>query len=201
MRITILILILIFAFKSAFCQIPVTDAAANATLSGLNAQISLLNTKTTSNQIANKAEFVQQTSTLINTLNHLKEVKKRLQKVNALLSNVIYYKELVETQLKLIDQQMDYISEVKKDGNITALELSTISSIFSDMLARTQGLLSFATQILTDAKYEMNDYERLEQLKKISDEMSAIFSEFHMAKQSFQYIRKKKDLVSILENW
>ncbi|NLT49444.1 MAG: hypothetical protein GXX85_00830 [Ignavibacteria bacterium] len=180
--------------KLSNAQFVVEDPSLIALMTQLNAQV-------TTNQLTNQVEFVEQTTTLAKTLEHMKEVKKKLQQVNSLLNEAIYYKDLVKTQLRIVKYQMDYIENIKADKKVTVKELATVSEIFTSMLSRTQSLLSFATDLLTDSKYEMSDSDRLGQLKKISEEMTGIFNELNMTINSFNYVRKQKDLVDILENW
>lgn len=194
MKQIILIIGLILMANIGYSQFVVEDPTVAALMGELNMQV-------TTNQLSNQAEFVQQTTTLAKTLEHMKEVKERLQQVNKIINQAIYYKDAVKYQLMILNYQIDYMKNIKQDKKVTAKELATVSEIFGDMLKRSEKLLSFATDILTDTKYEMSDAERLQQLKAINEQMTAILNELHIAIVGFDYVRKEKDLVSILENW
>lgn len=190
----ILVFVIVCLPVFSYSQFIVEDPAL-ATL------VTTLNSKSSLYQVKNQAEFVAQTSTLKETLTFMKETRDKLKKVNALLSQVIYYKDLIKTQLTIIDYQIDYISDIKDDDKIKPEELKAINDMFGDMLRRSEGLLKLAGELLRDEKYEMSDADRLENLKKINDEMSSIFSEMVGVTQKYDYLRKERQMIQILDKW
>jgi hypothetical protein len=192
-KLILVILILLSVFRG-FSQIPVTDAATAALVEQIAMQDNI-------SQFSNYAEYAQQTSTLQSTLDMIKETRELLSEVSAVVQQVIYYKDIIQTQLTIISYEIDYITDLKNDPNITTSELSTASSMFGDILVRSESLLDLALSLVTSGEEDMESSARIQLLKEIADEMSGLFLDMTIIQYEFEYISKDRALEQILLNW
>jgi hypothetical protein len=188
------VLLVLFFPLCCFGQFVVEDPEVSALLGELNTMV-------TTNQVQNSTEFVQQTATLKSTLEFMKETNEKLKKVNEYFNDIIYYTELVEKQLRILKSQIEYIAQLKKDGNITTEEIQQVNEIFGDLLKKSEKLLDLASSLLKDGKMEMNDHDRLEMIQQINEQMTDILCQVNITKRNFEYITKERELVNQLKNW
>jgi hypothetical protein len=177
-----------------FGQFVVEDPAVAELMANLNIMI-------TENQVQNSAEFAQQTTTLKNTLDFMKETNEKLKKINEKLQNVIYYTDLVKKQLQILQAQMEYIASLKKDGHITAEEIKTVNDIFGELLKKSEQLLDIASNTLKDDVYNMSDFERIQLIKDINEQMSDILCEVMTTERNFYYLKRDRELEGFFKNW
>lgn len=188
-----LLIYLLFSIP-VFSQIPVTDAAANVTLEALTMQESVI-------QISNYTEYAQQTSTLATTLETIKEMRDVLSEISSVVSEVVYYKDIIATQLNIIKYEIDYITTLREDGSITTTELSNATAMLGDILIRSEDLLSLATDIISQGDVDMESSDRIQLLKEISIEMSGLFMDMTLIMNKMTYVSKDRTLNKILKGW
>lgn len=163
--------------------------------------ITELNLLMTTNQLQNLSEFTQQTSTLKETLTYIKEANEKLKKINEKLNDIIYYKNLVKTQLNIIKCQVEYIAKLRSDDRITAQEIQAVNDIFGQWLKKSEDLLEYATNTITDDVYEMGDAQRLNTMKEVNDEMTDILCQVNTTQRNFDYISRERELENAFKNW
>ena len=190
-------LLVFIIFLSPLClmgQIPVTDGASLAALEQLNAQFSV-------GQFQNKAEFIQQTAALKNTLQFMKDTKEKLSKINAKISTIIQFNEMLKTQIEIIKRQSDYINKISNDNKLTAKEVQAVNARFASILRRTERLLNLGKELFTNDSYEMNDAERINAILEVSNGLDSLLMEVVTLESRTEYLRKERSLEYILRGW
>lgn len=177
-----------------FSQIPVTDAVTAALVEQIALQDNI-------NQFSNYTEYSQTTATLQSTLESIKDIRAAVQEVSAIVTEVVYYKDIINTNLTIISYEIEYITELREDGNISTEELSTASSMFGDILIRSEQLMQLAVDLITGGSVEMENSDRIVLLKEISDEMSGLFMDMTLIKYKLDYVAKDRYLQKVLKGW
>jgi len=190
----ITIFLALFSFYNSYGQWVVEDPAVAGLMTELNVMV-------TSNQVENSTEFVQQTSTLKETLDFIKQVNEKVKKINNKINNVIYYKDLIETQLKIIKYQIEYIAALKEDDKITVEEIQVVNEIFGQLLTKSEKLLELAANTLKDDHFEMDDWQRLDILKDINGQMTDILCQVNITQRNFYYLSRDRDLMNTFKSW
>jgi len=190
----ITIFLALFSFYNSYGQWVVEDPAVAGLMTELNVMV-------TSNQVENSTEFVQQTSTLKETLDFIKQVNEKVKKINNKINNVIYYKDLIETQLKIIKYQIEYIAALKEDDKITVEEIQVVNEIFGKLLTKSEKLLELAANTLKDDFFEMDDWQRLDILKDINEQLTDILCQVNITQRNFYYLSRDRELFDTFKNW
>jgi hypothetical protein len=190
----LIVFLMLFFFYRSNGQAVVEDPVLAELMTQLNVMV-------TTNQVENSTEFVQQTTTLKNTLDFMKNVDEKLKKINKKINDVIYYKNLIETQLKIIRNQIEYIAHLKEDDKITVEEIEAVNRIFGQLLTKSEKLLELASNTLKEDHFEMDDWQRLDILKDINEEMTDILCQVDVTQRNFYYLSRDRELQDAFKNW
>jgi hypothetical protein len=177
-----------------FAQIPVTDALAVAALEQIALQDEIM-------QFSNYTEYMDQSSSLYQTLQVIKDAREILSKISSVVTQVVWYEDIITVQLTIISSEIDYIKALNDDENITFDELSIASTMFGDILTRSETLLSMALDLVTQGDVEMESSQRIQLLKEIADEMSGLFTQMLILNHNYTYLSRERELNNILNNW
>lgn len=148
--------ILFFSTIRLLAQIPVTDAASNAT------------------QMQSLAQIIQQVSVLNEQKNKLDESLDFMRKVNSKISQAQSIRYIIERQKRLSEQCVEII----KSPNLSSSTLLTLTSSVESISSNNRRLLELTNTVLSiDAK--MNDAERLAALQNIEDRIKEDEKKIH----------------------
>ena len=170
---TCLALLLFGVFASrADAQIPVTDLAANANLQLINSQL-ITNNSAQMGQLASTATNVASTaSTVANTLTILRAIEDKLLQINAILTTVIYIKNIVAREKEILRMQREITSNMQKMGRITPEELQVMNNSLLVAVKTTESFILLANDLLTTSVLRMGDDSRLSQFLSIDHQLA-----------------------------
>lgn len=183
-KIILLLVILINGF--AYCQIPVTDAAANANLVYLNTQIATLNSNLATLNSTASSQKVEAVNTQKNTLDQLglsKDQENLLFKVPGYLKQGMEIKNILKKESQVI-QSISQINSSLNNTGISGEERSNIMSQAYTLLQSTGQIVDMAVNILSDNSYRMETGERRNYLKDIDNTLSSILGMVNSLKGS-----------------
>lgn len=166
-----LLLFGVFA-SSADAQVPVTDVAANANLQLINSQL-IANNSAQMGQLASTATNVASTaSTVANTLTILRAIEDKLLQINAILTTVIYIKNIVAREKEILRMQKEITSNMQKMGRITPEELQVMNNSLLVAVKTTESFILLANDLLTTSVLRMGDDSRLSQFFSIDHQLA-----------------------------
>lgn len=164
------------------------DPVADATLQMINAHVTA-QTAINSNQLSqlttNTASATSTATTVSNTLAYLKEIEKKLQTVNAVLTTVVYVTNITTMEKDILKMQSEIASNTKKMNYLTPAELQIINQNLLVVLTTSEGLIKLTNDLLTNKTYRMGDDSRLSHFFSIKEQL-AIQQNF-MRATYFQY--------------
>ena len=153
-------------------QIPVTDVAANANLQLINSQL-IANNSAQMGQLASTATNVASTaSTVANTLTILRAIEDKLLQINAILTTVIYIKNIVAREKEILRMQKEITSNMQKMGRITPEELQVMNNSLLVAVKTTESFILLANDLLTTSFLRMGDDSRLSQFLSIDHQLA-----------------------------
>jgi hypothetical protein len=151
------------------------DPVADALLQMINAQVTA-QTSQNSSQLAQLATTSTQATatanTVANTLKHLQDIEKTLQTVNAVLTTVVYVKNITTREKEILKMQSEIASNVQKMKNITLEELQTLNNNLLVALKTTESFISLTNDLLKDKTFRMGDDSRLSQFFSIDEQLA-----------------------------
>jgi hypothetical protein len=153
-------------------QIPVTDVAANANLQLINSQL-IANNSAQMGQLASTATNVASTaSTVANTLTILRAIEDKLLQINAILTTVIYIKNIVAREKEILRMQKEITSNMQKMGRITPEELQVMNNSLLVAVKTTESFILLVNDLLTTSVLRMGDDSRLSQFLSIDHQLA-----------------------------
>ena len=172
MKNLVLLSMLLIGFQG-LAQIPVTDAAAGAQLSALNAQITSGNmtlSELVAIQTSAKGEAV---NTQTNTLNTLKQAEKMyglLTKINDAISTAKLVEEIWDTSKNLIQLTFD-VQRIVNGSNLDNDVKRDVINTGIDLLNRAEALLDIVNKVLGSGILKGDDMQRLDMLMEIKRDL------------------------------
>ncbi|WP_163176072.1 hypothetical protein [Bacteroides sp. 51] len=149
------------AINMVYAQIPVTDVAQNTT--------------TVTNQIINGTTFANQLVQLRQQAEILTTTLKYVQEVASVVRDAAYAKNLIERQVRIVDNCQNLIERADKLDARLVLQLER--NVMSFLSANTS-LVTLITSTLT-TRFKMNDSERLGNLMRLQAEQMALLRDLN----------------------
>ena len=173
------LLSLLLVSLNSFAQIPVTDAAAGASLSFVNAQITTGNmtlAELLAIQTASKAEAVQTTSNTLNTLREAEKMYEIVDKVNSAVKSAKVVYEIYEVSKDMIQLTFDIqrvVNSSKLDGDLK----KTIINTGTDLLNRAEAMIEIVNSVIGSGIMKGDDMQRMEILMDIKEKLDKQYTE------------------------
>lgn len=124
--------------------------------------------------------------------NHLRDVSPTVRKYGRIT-------EMIALQIKMVAGYKKFYDQFKQSGVFSNRELDYLYQVFSSLLSQVAEDIEELTTILTDAKLEMADKERLERIDKIHqstlDKYEFLFS--FLRDTDLQAKQRKKELEDV----
>lgn len=172
-----LVFSLLLCSAMAFGQIPVTDAAANANLVLVQANISTGNmtlSELLAIQSAAKGEAVQTTTNTMNTLKETQKMREMFEKINSAVSSSKLVDNIWDKSKAIIQLTFDIQRALHKTDKIGGENKKSFINMSTDMMNETQPILEIANQVLSSGILNANDMERINVLMDIDNQLDEI---------------------------
>jgi|TARA_B100000949_G_scaffold44246_1_gene37943 hypothetical protein len=170
---------MVLAGLAGHAQIPVTDAAAGASLTAINAQITTGNMtlqELVSIQTAAKGEAV---NTQTNTLNTLKQAEKMYEiytKINNAITTAKLVDEIWDTSKNMIQLTFD-VHRIVNSSNLDGDVKRTLINTGTDLLNRAEALLEIVNKILESGTLKGDDMDRINALMDIKEQLDKQYTD------------------------
>ncbi len=130
----------------------------------------------------------------------MKEVKDLVGKVSRAVRGFHMMENIIQNQIKVLDNSAKYYDYLKETGEFTPDELSIILYNFTRILSATESTLALSNDIIKEGIFNMNDAERIQALRKTNDDILAARNDMNRLYRDYQVIAEKRTIVRIFGN-
>ena len=176
--------LVVFPLQKTRAQIPISEiikAAVKKVIIAVDLRIQRLQNKTIWLQNAQKTVENQLQKLKLEEISEWVERQRslyagyyaELREVKSALINVGGVKDIIQTQLQIIDEYNEAGARFRKDPQLTLDEVSYMAKVLSGILEQSAKSLDALYLIITSDQSEMSDGKRLNQMKAVGKNMDA----------------------------
>lgn len=133
-------------------------------------------------------EAGKQTAEMLKMVNHLKEVKEKIEKVNNAVKQYRAVREITRNNQQLLDMVRRDLREVLNSPYIEPHEIDAVSGAFNSIIENSLDNLEFMGQVLSNDFLNMSDGERLQVLEAQREESEKMVADIQLKNKRYRMI-------------
>ena len=144
-------------------------------------------------------ESGKQTAEMLKMVDHLKNAKEKIEKVNNAVKQYQAVREITRNNEALFDMVNIDLREILNSPYIEPHEIDAVSDAFNSIIENSLENLEFMGQVLSNDFLNMNDAERLEVLEAQREESKKMVADINLKNKRYRTIisfRKMQDLIN-----
>ena len=144
-------------------------------------------------------ESGKQTAEMLKMVDHLKNAKEKIEKVNNAVKQYQAVREITRNNEALFDMVNSDLREILNSPYIEPHEIDAVSDAFNSIIDNSLENLEFMGQVLSNDFLNMNDAERLEVLEVQREESKKMVADINLKNKRYSTIisfRKMQDLIN-----
>jgi len=147
-------------------------------------------------------ESAKQTAELLKMVEHLKEAKEKLEKVNNAVRQYRAVRDITQDNQRLVELVRSDLRDILNSPYIEAGEVETISNNFNTVIENSLNQLEFMDQVLSNDFLNMTDAERLEILEGHREQTRQMLTDIQLKKRRYNLVisfREMQDRINSRE--
>ncbi|GMN11339.1 hypothetical protein MTsPCn9_10540 [Croceitalea sp. MTPC9] len=145
-------------------------------------------------------EAGKQTAEMLKMVNHLKEVKEKLEKVNNAVKQYKAVREINRNNQELLDMVNRDLREILNSPYIEPQEIDAVSGSFNTIIETSLDNLEFMGQVLSNDFLNMSDGERLEILEAQKEESQKMVADIQLKNKRYRMVISFREMQAKINN-
>lgn len=133
-------------------------------------------------------ESAKQTAELLKMVEHLKEAKEKLEKVNNAVRQYRAVRDITRDNQRLVELVQNDLRDILNSPYIQTDEVETISNNFNTVIENSLNQLEFIDLVLSDDFLNMTDAERLEILEGHREQTRQMLTDIQLKKRRYDLV-------------